>query len=59
MGRRAGERAAVGQKSEEHLEAEIDLVSLSWEAAISWVGDSDEAAASLLTDFYGPCMGFN
>ena len=38
--------------------AEIDLLSLSWEAAISWVGDSDEAAAALLTDFYDQCIGF-
>ena len=38
--------------------AEIDLVSLSWETAISWVGDSDEDAAALLTDFYDQCIGF-
>jgi hypothetical protein len=39
--------------------AEIDLLSLSWEAAISWLGDSDGAAGAALADFYQRCLDFN
>jgi hypothetical protein len=39
--------------------AEIDLLSLSWEAAISWLGDSDGAAGAALADFYRRCLDFN
>jgi hypothetical protein len=39
--------------------AEIDLLSLSWEAAVSWVGDSDGAAGAALADFYQRCLDFN
>jgi hypothetical protein len=38
---------------------EIDLLSLSWEAAISWVRDSDGAAGATLADFYQRCLDFN
>jgi hypothetical protein len=38
---------------------EIDLLSLSWEAAISWLGDSDGAAGATLADFYQRCLDVN
>jgi hypothetical protein len=38
---------------------EIYLVSISWEAAISWVRDSDGAAGAALADFYQRCLDFN
>jgi hypothetical protein len=39
--------------------AKIDLLSLSWEAAISWVEGSDSAAGAALADFYQQCLDVN
>jgi hypothetical protein len=39
--------------------AEIDLLSLSWEAAISWVEDSDSATGTAVIDFYQRCLDVN